>query len=348
MSEIKINLYSDTQTQPSAAMRQAMADAPVGDEQGGEDPSVNRLCAEVAALLGKEDAVFLPSGTMCNEISILVHCRPGDEVISDKTAHIIIAEAGGPAALAGVLVRPLDGVRGIFTGAQVREAVRDKNRHAPRSRLVSVEQTSNFGGGAVWPLEAVQDVAEAARAHELALHMDGARLMNAVVASGVAAKDWAAPFDSLWLDLSKGLGCPVGAVLAGSKEFIDEAWRWKHRLGGAMRQAGVIAAAGSYALAHNVERLAEDHANARLFAESIADLPGVAVNPNEIDTNIVFFDIAETGQSAQALSKSLAARGLRIGAMGPTLMRAVTHLHITRTDVEEAAQTLRDVVGVRT
>ena len=347
MSEIKINLYSDTQTTPSAAMRRAMAEAPVGDEQGGEDPSVNRLCAEVAALLGQEDAVFLPSGTMCNEISILVHCRPGDEVITDKTAHIIIAEAGGPAALAGVLVRPLDGVRGIFTGAQVREAVRDKNRHAPRSRLVSVEQTSNFGGGAVWPLDAVKDVAQAARDHDLALHMDGARLMNAVVASGVPAAEWAAPFDSLWLDLSKGLGCPVGAVLAGSKQFIDEAWRWKHRLGGAMRQAGIIAAAGSYALAHNVERLADDHANARLFAENIADLPGVAVDPSQVDTNIVFFDIGGTGRTARELSGDLAGRGLRIGAMGPSLMRAVTHLHITRADVEEAAKTVRETLRDR-
>ena len=341
MSEIRVDLYSDTQTRPCPAMRRAMAEAPVGDEQRGEDPSVNRLCAEVAALLGKDDAVFLPSGTMCNEIAILVHCRPGDEVIADKTAHIIIAEAGGPAALAGALVRPLDGVHGVFSAAQVAEAVREESRHAPRSRLVSVEQTSNFGGGTVWPREAIGKVAEAARGHGLALHMDGARLMNAAVASGVAARDWAAPFDSVWLDLSKGLGCPVGAVLAGSAAFIGEAWRWKHRLGGAMRQAGVIAAAGSYALANNVERLADDHANARRFAEGIAALPGVAVDAVRIDSNIVFFDVAESGRTARQLSEALAERGVRIGAMGRTLMRAVTHLHIARADVEEAAEALR-------
>ena len=270
MTEVRINLYSDTQTKPTPEMRAAMAAAEVGDEQRGEDPSVNRLTAMTAELLGKEAAVFLPSGTMCNQIAVLLHCRPGDEILTDRTSHIVNAEAGGAAALAGAMVRTLDGVHGVFSAEQLEEGVRAKSRHAPRSRLVAVEQTSNQGGGTVWPLATLGEVAAVARRHGLALHMDGARLLNATVASGVTAAEFAQPFDTVWVDLSKGLGCPVGAVLAGSSEAIGEAWQWKQRLGGAMRQAGVIAAAGIYALEHHVERLAEDHANARHFAERIA------------------------------------------------------------------------------
>ena len=214
MIENRIDLYSDTQTRPSDAMRKAMAEAPVGDEQRGEDPTVNRLCIMVAELLGKEAAIFLPSGTMCNEIAILVHCNHGDEIIADQTAHIINAEGGGPAAFAGAMLSSLDGARGIYSADQVEAAVRDDGRYSPNSRLVVVEQTSNFGGGTIWPLATIEAVGEVARRHDLAYHMDGARLFNAVVGSGVTALDYAAPFDSLWVDLSKGLGCPVGAVLA--------------------------------------------------------------------------------------------------------------------------------------
>ncbi len=223
MNDVRINLYSDTQTQPTAAMRRVMAAAPVGDEQRGEDPSVNQLCETVAALLGKEAAMFLPSGTMCNEIAILVHCRPGDEIIADWTAHILNYEGGGPGALAGALIRPVDGDRGIFTAEQAQRAVRADSRYEPRTRLIVVEQTSNLGGGSVWLGAAIGAVAEVAARHGLSLHMDGARLLNAAVAAGVAARDFAAPFDSVWLNLSKGLGCPVGAVLTGSAAFIAEA-----------------------------------------------------------------------------------------------------------------------------
>ena len=344
MADIDINLYSDTQTKPTQAMRQAMAEAPVGDEQRGEDPSVNELCAKVADLLGKDAAMFLPSGTMCNEIAILVHCRQGDEIIADQTAHIINAEGGGPAALAGAIIRPLAGARGIFDAEALGGVLRDAGRYTPNSRLVVVEQTSNFGGGTVWPLETVAAVEQVAREHGLIMHMDGARLMNAVVASAVPAREYARHFDSLWLDLSKGLGCPVGAVLAGSDDFIAAAWRWKQRLGGAMRQAGIIAAAGSHALERNVDRLAEDHANARLFAEGIANLPGVAVDLDAVQTNIVFFDVAGSGADAATIADRLAERGVRIGAMGPTLMRAVTHLDVSRGQVETAAAALRDIV----
>jgi len=344
MAENLINLYSDTQTRPTPAMRQAMAEAPVGDEQKGEDPSVNRLCAMTAELLGKEDAVFLPSGTMCNEIAILVHCRKGDEIIADKTAHIINSEAGGPAALAGAMIRPLDGVRGAYTADQAEAAVRRNSRYEPTTSMIAVEQTSNFGGGTVWPLETIRAIAEVARRHELALHMDGARLMNACVASGVAAADYGAPFDSLWIDLSKGLGCPIGGVLAGSGDFIAQAWRWKQRLGGAMRQAGIIAAAGVYALENNVERLAEDHTNARLFADRLADVPGIAVAPEAVETNIVFFDVGGTGLTADQVAERLADHGVRIGPMGEDLLRAVTHLDVTTEQVAKAAAAVRAVV----
>jgi threonine aldolase len=345
MSNRVINLYSDTQSRPTPAMRQAMAEAEVGDEQRGADPTVNALCARVATLLGKEAAVFLPSGTMCNEIAILVHCRHGDEIICERNCHLIVAEGGAPAALAGVMMYQIDGDRGIFTAEQVRAATRDRNRYAPRSRLVSVEQTSNAGGGSVWPLATIEAVAEAAREAGLALHMDGARLMNAAVASGVAAADFARPFDTVWIDLSKGLGCPVGGVLAGSKDAIDEAWIWKQRLGGALRQAGIVAAAGLYALDHNVERLADDHANAKAFAEAIAEVPGLALDPASVETNLVYFDVTAPGLDAEALQARLAERGVDIGAMGEYRMRAVTYLDVGRDEVMTAAAMVADVMA---
>ena len=277
-----IDLYSDTRTKPTPGMRRAIAEAEVGDEQAMLDPTVNALCERVAELLGKEAAVYLPSGTMANQIAARVHCRQGDEIILSATAHPIHAESGGPAALAGVMMRGLAGERGMFTADQVRAAINAPTlRHAPRSRLLEVENTTNFGGGAVWPLEQIQAVTGVAREHGLASHMDGARLMNAVVASGTSAADYAAPFDSLWLDFSKGLGAPVGAVLAGTKDFVHEAWRVKQQIGGAMRQAGIIAAACLYALDHHVERLAEDHANARRLAEGLAADPGRRDRPGE-------------------------------------------------------------------
>ena len=234
MNEPTINLYSDTQTRPGAEMRRAMAEAEVGDEQHGLDPTVNRLCASVAELLGKEAAMFLPSGTMCNEIAIAVHCRGGDEIYAHESSHIINFEGGGPSALAGASLFPLDGERGMYSAQTLAAAIRaPNNRYAPRPRLVVVEQTANMGGGSVWPLEQVISVAAQASERGLALHMDGARLLNAVVASGVEAAALCAPFDSCWIDLSKGLGCPMGGVLAGSREFIDAAWWWKQRMGGA-------------------------------------------------------------------------------------------------------------------
>ena len=340
-----VNLYSDTQTKPTAAMRRFMCDAEVGDEQKFEDPTVN-LCQEmVAELLGKEAALFLPSGTMCNEIAIRVHCRPGDEMIAHRTAHPIHYESGGPAALAGANVRAIDGARGQYTAAAAEEAIRPPGvRYFPRSRLLWVEQTANLGGGSVWPLREIEAVTAVARRHGLATHMDGARLMNAVVASGVAARDFAAPFDSAWIDFTKGLGAPVGAALAGSREFIHEAWRLKQQMGGSMRQAGIIAAGGVYALRHNVKRLAEDHANAKRLAEGLAALPGVRLDPASVETNLVFFDL--TGAlDAPTVVERLLARGIRMGAMGAKTIRAVTHLDVSAAQVEQTLEAARAVLG---
>ncbi|MEL6961464.1 MAG: threonine aldolase family protein [Pseudomonadota bacterium] len=340
-----IDLYSDTRTQPSHGMRRFMAEAEVGDEQADLDPTVTALCERVADLLGKEKAVYLPSGTMCNEIAYRVHCRPGDEIILDRTAHGIIAEAGGPAALALAMLYPLDGVRGQFGPAQVQSAIRSGSRYEPRSRLISIEQTSNWGGGSIWPLDTIRAIGDVAHANRLSMHMDGARLMNAVIGSGIAASDFAEPFDSLWLDFSKGLGAPVGAVLAGSADFIHEAWRLKQQMGGAMRQAGIIAAACLYALDHHIDRLGQDHENAKRLASGLAALDGISLDPSLIETNIVFFDLEPHTPSAPAIASQLLDKGVRIGAMGERRMRAVTHLDIDRDAIDFAIKAMADVLG---
>jgi threonine aldolase len=343
MPKIDVDLSSDTVTRPTAEMRRFMCEAEVGDEQKFEDPTVNLLQEMVADLLGKEAALFLPSGTMCNEIALRVHCRPGEELLAHRTAHPIHFESGGPAALAGVNVRPLDGPRGQYDVAALEDGIRPDFRHYPRSRLVWVEQTSNLGGGSIWPLARVRAVTDVARRHGLATHLDGARLLNAVVASGVAAREWAAPFDSAWLDFTKGLGAPVGAALAGSRAFIAEAWRLKQQMGGAMRQAGIIAAGGVYALRHHVKRLADDHANARRLAEGLAALPGVRLDPATVETNIVFLDL--TGDvSAPALVDRLLEHGVRMGAMGPRTVRAVTHLDVDAGGIERTLAAARSLL----
>jgi threonine aldolase len=340
-----IDLYSDTRTRPTPGMRKAIAEAEVGDEQAMMDPTVNALCERVAELLGKEAAVYLPSGTMANQIAARVHCRQGDEIILGATAHPIHAESGGPAALAGVMMRGLPGERGMFTADQVRAAINSPSfRHSPRSRLLEVENTTNFGGGAVWPIAQVRAVTGVAREHGLACHMDGARLMNAVVASGTSAADYAAPFDSLWLDFSKGLGAPVGAVLAGSRDFVHEAWRVKQQIGGAMRQAGIIAAACLYALDHHVDRLAEDHANARRLAQGLAQIPSVAIDPASVETNIVWFDVKGRLSAADA-AVALRDHGVLIGGYGQSRMRAVTHLDVSTADIDSALGALRKVLA---
>jgi threonine aldolase len=339
---IEVDLSSDTVTKPTQDMRRFMCEAEVGDEQKHEDPTVNLLQEMVAELLGKESALFLPSGTMCNEIALRVHCRHGEEMLAHASAHPIHFESGGPAALAGVNVRSLDGPRGQYEAATLEAAIRPDNRHMPRSRLVWVEQTSNLGGGSVWPLAKVREVTGVARRRGLSTHMDGARLMNAVVASGVPAQEWAAPFDSAWIDFTKGLGAPVGAAIAGSRDFIAEAWRLKQQMGGAMRQAGIIAAGGIYALRHHVKRLAEDHANARRLAEGLAALPGVSLDPATVETNLVFFDVTGAMDAPQAVA-GLLARGIRMGALGPRTIRAVTHLDVSAADIDKTLAAAREI-----
>jgi threonine aldolase len=347
MPPILVDLFSDTVTRPTAAMRRAMCEAEVGDEQQREDPTVNRLQEQVADLLGKEAALFLPSGTMCNQVAFAVHCRPGDEILLHETAHPLLYEAGGAAAVAGAVFHPLAGPRGRFTADQLRDALRPAVHYMPRSRVVSIEQTANIVGGACWPLAEIEAVCQAAHEAGLLCHMDGARLLNAVVSSGTAADAFVAPFNSVWIDLTKGLGAPVGAVLAGSSDFIEEAWVFKQRFGGAMRQAGIIAAAGIYALEHHVSRMAEDHERARTLADGLSCLPGIDIDLEGVETNIVIFDIRKSDISGDEFNRrTLEDAGVRFSVLGPTLVRAVTHLDVPPDGIERALAAARQALGV--
>jgi threonine aldolase len=337
-----MNFFSDSQTIATPAMLGAMASAEVGDEQRGTDPTVNALQERVADLLGHEAALFLPSGTMCNAIAIRLHVRPGgDEIILDEFAHPADSECGGPAALSGATLRFIRTQTGIFSGNELRALIRPPDRYAPRSRLVIVEQSTNLGGGRVWPAAALDEILAVAREHGLRTHLDGARLLNAAVAAGVPPERFASGFDTVWVDFAKGLGCPLGAVLAGSRTLIEEAWRYKQMWGGAMRQTGYVAAACLYALDHNVDRLAEDHDHARRLAEGLARIPGVEVDPGVVETNIVIFSVAD----AQRTAVALAANGLELLVVDSHRLRAVTHLGITQKHVDTAlamiAATLR-------
>ncbi|MFL5448786.1 MAG: threonine aldolase family protein [Gemmatimonadales bacterium] len=343
---VRVDFYSDTVTRPTPAMRRAMAEAEVGDEQQREDPTVNLLQDMVAELLGKEAALFLPSGTMCNQVAFAVHCRAGDEILLQEQAHPLLFEVGGPAAMIGAVLRPLVGPRGLFTADQVRQAVRPPAYYMPRTRAVSIEQTSNVIGGICWPIEQIEAVCDAAHDAGLVAHMDGARMMNAVVASGTQADRFAAGFDSLWLDLSKGLGAPVGAVLAGSREFIEEAWRYKQRFGGAMRQAGIIAAAGVYALKHHVDRLSQDHEQARQLALELASIPGIRLDPATVETNIVIFDVTRAGVTGDEFNaRTMRSHGVRFSVLGPHTVRAVTHLDIPEDGIDQAIAAARTAIG---
>jgi threonine aldolase len=338
-----VNLFSDTQTTPTEGMRRAMAAAEVGDEQRFADPTVNALQERVAELLGHEAALFLPSGTMCNAIGFRLHVRPGgDEVYLHRTAHPIHAEAGGPAEVSGASLHPLHGEGGIFDADTLEDALHPaEDRYRPRPRLVSVEQTTNLAGGRVWPLQTVQAVLEVAGRHDLRSHLDGARLMNAVVASGASAEDFASGFDTAWIDFTKGLGAPIGAVLASSRELIDEAWRYKQMLGGALRQAGIVAAACLYALDHHVERLADDHLNAHFLADALAELAGVDIDPGLVETNIVIFEVAD----AYRLAGRLWEQGVHVSPLDARRVRMVTHLDVDRAGCERALQAVRGALA---
>lgn len=338
MSERIIDLRSDTVTKPTEAMREAMARAVVGDDVLGDDPTVKELEKETATMLGKEAAMFTPSGTMANQIAIRCHTEPGDEIFVEANAHIYYYEAGGPAALSGVMCRCVAGRRGIFSASDLEAAIRPSDVHFPRPRLVCLENTHNRGGGKIWGLDQVRDISTAARSRGLQLHLDGARLWNASVASGIPERDYASHFDTVSVCFSKGLGAPVGSALAGSRTMIERARRVRKMLGGGMRQAGIIAAGALHALRHHRARLAEDHANARRLAAALADVPGLEIDPAEVETNMVRFRVK--GMPAAQWVERLAARGVLVLAVGSDTIRAVTSLMVSGEDIETAVETI--------
>jgi threonine aldolase len=342
-----IDLRSDTKTKPTPEMRAAIAAAEVGDEQRREDPTVNELERRAAELLGQDEAVYVPTATMANEIALRSLGEPGDEVVAEENSHIFVAELGGPAVFAGLMTRPLRCPAGRFTPEQLRETVRRTDgTHVPATKIVSVENTHNASGGRVWQLDELDAVASAARELELLLHLDGARVLNAAVALRVPAAEIGRRFDTVTLCLSKGLGCPLGALVAGSPERMVKARRLKHLFGGAMRQAGIVAAAGVYALDHNIERLADDHARARRLAEGLHDA-GVPVNLDQVETNFVQVDVSPLGLGAEDALARLAEQGVGLSmTMHPTRLRAVTHLDIGDEDIDRAIELIPRALGV--
>jgi len=334
-----IDLRSDTVTQPSQAMREAMARAAVGDDVYGEDPTVNRLQELAAERIGKEAALYVPSGTMANQIAIRAHTQHGDALIAAAKSHMFLYESGGAAALSGV--QPvLVGEDGFFTADDLRQAIFPADDHFPSTRLVCIENTHNASGGRVWAQSAEREIAEVAREAGLALHLDGARIFNASAASGVPAAELAAPYDSVSFCLSKGLGAPVGSLVCGSRDFIVRAHRYRKMFGGGMRQAGILAAAGIYALEHNVKRLEEDHENARRLARGLAALPGVEL-VREPESNLVFFSVPNVG----AFVRAIHAQGLLINAISATALRAVTHLDVSSQEIERALGIIGELVA---
>jgi threonine aldolase len=336
-----VDLRSDTVTKPSSGMRKAMAEAEVGDDVYHEDPSVNRLEEMVAALYGKEAALYVASGTMANQIAIRAQTHHGDEIVMERTSHPFNSEAGALAALAGVQVNLIDGKRGLMEVEQIKAVVRTPNVHHAPTALICLENTHNRGGGSVWPLDNIRAIREFANSVEVPMHLDGARLMNACVATGLTPKDYARYFDSCTLCLSKGLGAPVGSLVIGSKDFITRAHRFRKQFGGGMRQAGILAAAGIYALEHNVERLAEDHLNAKRLAKGIAEIDGLDIDVNAVETNILFFHVRKPGLTVPMLLDRMKAEGVFMGGTGPNTIRAVSHLDVSKDGIDRAIEVLR-------
>jgi threonine aldolase len=337
-----IDLRSDTVTQPTVAMREAIATAVVGDDVFGDDPTVNALEAYVAELLGKEAAVFMPSGTMTNQIALRVHTEPGDEVILESEAHIYYYEGGAPAALSGVMCRLVKGDRGIFTATDLRQVLRPSDSHFPRTRLVCLENTHNRGGGRIFPLEEMGAIAQVCREQDLKLHLDGARFWNACVATGISEAEYAKPFDTVSVCFSKGLGAPVGSALAGSQEMMMRARRFRKMFGGGMRQAGMIAAGALYGLKYQRDRLVEDHDNAKVLAEGLSQIEGIEINPEQVETNLVVFHVST--MSAQVLVDRLQEKGVAMLAVGAHSIRAVTNLMVTKAQIEQVPDCVRAIV----
>ena len=334
-----IDLRSDTVTKPSQAMRDAMARAPVGDDVYGEDPTVNRLQDMLAGLLGKAAALFVPSGTMANQLSIRAQTQPGQEVIVESTAHIVRYEQGASAALSGVQLHWVRGERGLLTAEQIETAIRPRDPHTIPTALICLENTHNSGGGSIYSLAAIEGIRAVAELHGIPMHLDGARLFNAVVATGVSAADYARHFDTVSVCLSKGLGAPVGSLIATNDLIlIDKLPRFRRMYGGAMRQAGILAAAGIYALEHNIARLTEDHRHASRLAQILHKIPSVSLNVAHVETNIIVFEVKDDGRSPTEIVAALRQGGVLINAIGGRRFRAVTHLDISREDIEEAGR----------
>ncbi|PZO47716.1 MAG: low specificity L-threonine aldolase [Phormidesmis priestleyi] len=338
-----IDLRSDTVTQPTAEMRQVMAQAPVGDDVLGDDPSVNELEAYVADLLGKEAAVYMPSGTMTNQVALRSHTQPGDEIFLEAEAHIYYYEGGAPAALSGVSCRLIKGEGGVFSATELEQALRPPDPHFPRSRLVCLENTHNRSGGRIFPLAAIEAIAQVCQAQQLALHLDGARFWNACMATGIGEADYAAPFDTLSVCFSKGLGAPVGSALVGTSAQMATARRFRKMFGGGMRQAGMIAAGALYALKYHRDRLSEDHDNAQRLALGLQGLKGIEIDPSAVQTNIVNVEIP--GLAAEEVVKGLAQRGVAVLATGPHKIRAVTNLMVDRDNIDRALTEIAQEVG---
>jgi len=339
-----IDLRSDTVTKPTPAMRKAMTDAEVGDDVFGEDPTVNALQEKVARMLGKEASIFVPSGTMANQLAIKSHTQPGDEVIIETTSHPYNFEGGASAALSGIQFNCLQGIRGILEPSQIEEAIRPDDHHFPVTRLVCLENTHNRGGGSIYPIERIAEISRLARSKGLLVHLDGARLWNASVATGVKPLEYAQWADSVSVCLSKGLGAPVGSLVAGSRTFIERVHRFRKMFGGGMRQVGIIAAAGIYALDHHIERLKEDHQKAKHLALALHEIQGVSIDPEYVETNIVIFDIAEMGMTAAQLRDEMKKKGVLIHPFGRTQIRLVTHLDVSKEDIETALKAFREVL----
>jgi threonine aldolase len=334
-----IDLRSDTVTKPSLAMRDAMARAPVGDDVYGEDPTVNRLQEIAAGLLGKTDAIFVPSGTMANQLSIRAQTQPGQEVVVESTAHIVRYEQGAAAALSGVQLHWVRGERGLVTPEQIETAIRPNDPHTIPTALICLENTHNSGGGSIYPLATIEAIRSVARRHSIPMHLDGARLFNAVVATGIPAADYARHFETVSVCLSKGLGAPVGSLIAtNDAALLGRLRRFRRMYGGAMRQAGILAAAGIYALEHNIARIKEDHGHAKRLAQILHTIPSVSVNPTHVETNIIVFEVKDNGRSPAQLVSELKQEGLLINAIGGRKFRAVTHLDISAEDIEEAGR----------
>lgn len=344
--KLPIDLRSDTVTRPTAGMRAAMAAAEVGDDVFGDDPTVRRLEERIGEMLGKEAALFVPSGTMGNQLGVRVHCQAGDEFLCESNCHIVWYEQGAYAQLFGIAAQTVDGDHGVLQVEQLMGRIRPLNNdHCVRTRLVCLENTHNRGAGRIQPYDSVAEICGWAADNDLARHLDGARLFNAVVATGIAAADWASHFDTVSVCFSKGLGAPVGSALCGPADLIRQARRHRKALGGGMRQAGIIAAGALYALDHHIDRLAEDHSNARLLGEAIRGTPGLKLDPETVDTNIVIYEIDPELGTAAAFSARLRDQGVWMNANGPQRIRAVTHLDVTRQQVERAAEVIHETTA---